>query len=60
MDCLKGYALLLSIKFTVDSENAVEMENAAVRFCYAEDSYATLIRLVKYTVFLSLKNLIGS
>ena len=47
MDGLKGHALSLDIEFTVDSENSFEMENAAGRFCYAEDPDGTLIELVE-------------
>ena len=47
MDGLKGHALSLNINFTVDSENSFEMENAAGRFCYAEDPDGTLIELVE-------------
>ncbi len=47
MDGLKGHALSMGIDFTVDSENSFEMENAAGRFCYAEDPDGTLIELVE-------------
>jgi len=56
MDGLKGHALSLGIEFTVDSENSFEMENAAGRFCYAEDPDSTLIELVETHRIPILKN----
>ena len=47
MEGLKAQACSLGIQFTVDSQNSFEMENAAGRFCYAEDPDGTLIELVE-------------
>ena len=47
MDGLKKHAAELNIDFTVDSHESFEMDNAAGRFCYAEDPDGTLIELVE-------------
>ena len=47
MDGLKKHASALNIDFTVDSHESFEMDNAAGRFCYAEDPDGTLIELVE-------------
>ncbi len=47
MDGLKKHGDSLGIKFTVDSHESFAMENAAGRFCYAEDPDGTLIELVE-------------
>ena len=47
MDALKKHALKNDFKFTVDSQNTFEMDNASGRFCYIEDPDGTLIELVE-------------
>lgn len=47
MDALKTVASKYNIKFTVDSQDSFDMENAAGRFCYIEDEDGTLIELVE-------------
>ena len=47
MEGLKKYASSLGIQFTVDSHESFAMDNAAGRFCYAEDPDGTLIELVE-------------
>ena len=47
MDELKKHATTLNVNFTVDSNESFAMENAAGRFCYAEDPDGTLIELVE-------------
>ncbi len=65
MDSLKNHALKNNFKFSVDSQNTFEMDNASGRFCYIEDPDGTLIELVethkvpilkKYGWFLDLRN----
>ena len=64
MNELKKHAANLGIAFTVDSHESFAMDNAAGRFCYAEDPDGTLIELVethkipifkKFGLFLNLK-----
>lgn len=47
MTSLKNHADALDFKFTVDSDNTFEMDNASGRFCYIEDTDGTLIELVE-------------
>ena len=47
MDALKLHAENNNYKFTVDSANTFEMDNASGRFCYVEDPDGTLIELVE-------------
>ena len=47
MDGLKKHAESMGVKFTVDSHESFAMDNAAGRFCYAEDPDGTLIELVE-------------
>jgi catechol 2,3-dioxygenase-like lactoylglutathione lyase family enzyme len=47
MSALKSHAQSLGFNFTVDSDNAFEMDNASGRFCYIEDVDGTLIELVE-------------
>lgn len=47
MDGLKKHAKSMGIEFTVDSHESFAMDNAAGRFCYAEDPDGTLIELVE-------------
>ena len=47
MTSLKNHAESLGYKFTVDSDNTFEMDNASGRFCYIEDADGTLIELVE-------------
>ncbi|MFC4262043.1 VOC family protein [Ferruginibacter yonginensis] len=47
MDSLKQLALQHKVTFTVDSNESFAMQNAAGRFCYAEDPDGTLIELVE-------------
>ena len=47
MNALKNHAEKHNFKFTVDSNNTFEMDNASGRFCYIEDPDGTLIELVE-------------
>jgi catechol 2,3-dioxygenase-like lactoylglutathione lyase family enzyme len=47
MCALKKHAEQQGYKFTVDSINSFEMDNASGRFCYMEDPDGTLIELVE-------------
>lgn len=47
MENLKKHAEKYSYKFTVDSANTFQMDNAGGHFCYIEDPDGTLIELVE-------------